>query len=255
MRSNKEFSPVSEPAILVIDDNFVIREALTDILSLLLKMIVVTAIDGYEGLQIIQQQSITLVILDLNMPGMNGEQVYENLQQIAPQVKVIISSSLSLTEAKSRFGERKLPAFLQKPYDIDTLLNVVQAELASVQVDSTFDKFLSLPQNRKNDAIDKRTKAKLNQSIVKHEASQQSTAQNLYFTVAQFKEQSMKLRDKSKRETIQGRSTYKTKEDFLHWLRKKTALKKQAEEEQIRQADPAIAWALMVWADDGGQGA
>ena len=253
MRSNKEFSSVNEPAILIIDDNFAIREALTDILNLFLKMPIITAIDGQQGLQVIQQQSIALVILDLNMPGMNGQQTYENLLQVAPQVKVIISSSVSLIEARSRFGERKLPAFLQKPYDMDTLLNVVQAELASVQVDSTFDQFLSLPQNGKNGAIDKRTKAERNRSIVEHEASQQSTAKNPYFTGSQFKEQSMKSEDKSKREAFQRRSTYKTKEDFLHWLRKKTALKKQAEEERIRQADPAISRALMVWADDGGQ--
>lgn len=144
---------VSEPAILIIDDNSAIREALTDILSLFLKMTTITAIDGYQGLQIIQQQSITLVILDLNMPGMNGEQTYENLQQIAPQVKVIISSSVSLTEARSRFGERKLPAFLQKPYNVDTLLSVVKAELASAQVDSISDKFLNLPQHGKDSAI------------------------------------------------------------------------------------------------------
>lgn len=62
----------------------------------------------------------------------------------------------------------------------------------------------------------------------------------------------MKPEDKSKRQATQARRTYKTKDDFLRWLRKQNALKKQAAEEQIRQADPVIARALMVWADDGG---
>jgi hypothetical protein len=62
----------------------------------------------------------------------------------------------------------------------------------------------------------------------------------------------MKPEDKSKRQTAQARRTYKTKDDFLRWLRKQNDLKKQAVEEQIWQADPAITWALMVWADDGG---
>lgn len=121
---------VSEPAILIIDDNSAIREALTDIISIFLKMTIYTAANGYAGLQIFQQRSIALVILDLNMPEMNGEQAYERLQQIAAQVKVIISSSLSLVEARLFLGERELPTFLQKPYDVDTLLNVLQAELA-----------------------------------------------------------------------------------------------------------------------------
>jgi DNA-binding NarL/FixJ family response regulator len=215
VRFNEEFSSVSEPAILI----------------------------------------IAQVILDLNIPGMNGEQTYENLRQIAPQVKVIISSSLSLTEARSRFGERELPTFLQKPYDVDTLLNVIQAEFASVQAGRKLDKFGSLPQSEKDGVSDKRAKAELNRSTVEHEASQQRTAPNPYFAVAQFKEQSMKPEDKSKRQIIRGRRTHKTKEDFLRWLRKKNALKKQAAEEQIRQADPATSRALMVWADDGGQAA
>ena len=118
-------------AILVIDDDTAIREALTDILSLLPEMPVYTAANGHEGLQVFQQQrqSITLILLDLNMPVMNGEQTYEKLQQIAPQVKVIVSSSLSPAEARLRFGEREMPTFLQKPYNIDTLFNVVQTEL------------------------------------------------------------------------------------------------------------------------------
>ena len=140
MRFNEEFSSVSEPAILI----------------------------------------IALVILDLNMPGMNSEQTYENLRQIVPQVKVIISSSLSLTEARSRFGERELPTFLQKPYDVDTLLSVIQAEFASIQAGSKLNKFDSLPQSEKDGVIDKRAKAELNQSMMDHEASasQQSAAPN-----------------------------------------------------------------------------
>lgn len=124
MSANKEFAFVSEPAILIIDDNFAIREALTDVLSLFLKM-----------------------------PGMNGQQTYENLLQIAPQVKVIISSSVSLIEARSRFGKRKFPIYLQKPYDLDALLNVVQAELAPAQINSVSNKFVSLPQNGNDSAI------------------------------------------------------------------------------------------------------
>jgi DNA-binding NarL/FixJ family response regulator len=61
---------------------------------------------------------------------MNGEQTYEKLQQIAPQTRVIVSSSLSQDEARLRFGERELPTYLQKPYDINTLFNTVQTELA-----------------------------------------------------------------------------------------------------------------------------
>jgi DNA-binding NarL/FixJ family response regulator len=47
----------------------------------------------------------------MNMPVMNGEQTYRKLQQIAPQVKVIISSSLSQAEVNQRLGNQEPPAF------------------------------------------------------------------------------------------------------------------------------------------------
>ncbi len=114
-------------AILVVDDNATIRKALTDIL-VSVAATVFTAANGQEGLEILQKEreNIALVLLDMNMPVMNGEQTYQKVQEIAPEVKVIVSSSLSPAEARSRFGEWELPAFLQKPYDMRTLLNLVQ---------------------------------------------------------------------------------------------------------------------------------
>ena len=114
--------------ILVIDDDMNIREALTDVFGVLTDATVYTAANGHEALQILQQyESIALVLLDMNMPVMNGEETYERLQQIAPAVRVIVSSSLSPDEARFRFGERELPVFLQKPYDVNKLLDVMQS--------------------------------------------------------------------------------------------------------------------------------
>lgn len=114
-------------AILVIDDDSAIRDALTDILGFLTEAPVYSAANGYEGLQILQQEEpeIALIFLDMNMPVMNGEETYDRLQQIAPDVKVIISSSLSLAEAQHRLGYNQPSAFLQKPFDIKTLLQTL----------------------------------------------------------------------------------------------------------------------------------
>jgi DNA-binding NarL/FixJ family response regulator len=66
------------------------------------------------------------------MPVMNGPPTYDQLQQFAPQVNVIVSSSLSLEEASSRFGEGKLPIFLQKPYGVEALLSLLQPLLDGI---------------------------------------------------------------------------------------------------------------------------
>lgn len=132
--SKEPANKLSEGSILVIDDNFAIREALLTILCLLPGMTVRTAANGREGLQIVQQHHIDLVVLDLNMPEMSGEQTCLSLLQNAPKVKVIISSSLSQHEAQLRFGERELPSYLRKPYEIDALLSIVQTEMVITSV-------------------------------------------------------------------------------------------------------------------------
>jgi two-component system, cell cycle sensor histidine kinase and response regulator CckA len=114
-------------AILIIDDDLGIREALTDILKFTTNRMVFTAANGSEGVEIVRDQrpNISLIILDMNMPLMNGEQTYAKLQQIAPEVKVIVSSSLSHAEVARRFAPHPLPPMLQKPYQVDILSSMV----------------------------------------------------------------------------------------------------------------------------------
>lgn len=121
-------------AVLVIDDDAAMREALIDVLSLLTLAAVYAAANGREGLQILQQQqNIALILLDMNMPVMNGEETYERVQQIAPETSVIISSSLSPAEVQSRFGKREMPLFLQKPYNVTGLLNIMQSVMVTTR--------------------------------------------------------------------------------------------------------------------------
>lgn len=129
MRSRDTFPTIStlEGAILVIDDDQAIREALMDILGLITVVTVYGAANGHEGLQFFQpvKQNIVLVFLDMNMPVMNGEETYARLQKIAPEVKVIISSSLSPEESRLRLGYHKPHAFLQKPFTVSTLFHTM----------------------------------------------------------------------------------------------------------------------------------
>lgn len=119
-------------AILIVDDNITIREALTDILDSIAPTIFAAA-NGQEGLEILRQQrqNIALVLLDMSMPVMNGEQTYEKMQKIAPDVKVIVLTSMSEAEVQYRVGYMEMPTYLQKPFDVSVLLNLVQTELAN----------------------------------------------------------------------------------------------------------------------------
>ena len=62
----------------------------------------------------------------------------------------------------------------------------------------------------------------------------------------------MKPVDKSNRDAARARQSFKTKDDFLRWLRKNNPRQKRLAQDEVTQADYAISQALMVWADDGG---
>jgi len=113
--------------VLVIDDEEDIRQ----IACLLLEDMgysVVTAEDGEHGLEVFQkyQQELVGVILDMTMPRMNGEECFHALQNIAPNVQVILSSGYSEEDATSCFQAKELAGFIQKPYQIDHFQKVVK---------------------------------------------------------------------------------------------------------------------------------
>jgi len=104
-------------AILVIDDEDVIRQTLRMMLTMM-GFTVLEAANGEEGLACFdaQHEAITLVILDMTMPGMSGDEVFTALQKISPDVQVLLSSGYSDVELKPRFEGRGLAGFLQKPF-------------------------------------------------------------------------------------------------------------------------------------------
>jgi YesN/AraC family two-component response regulator len=96
-------------------------------------MQVLTAANGREGIILFQQHqaNIGLVLLDMQMPVMSGEETFSVLRELQADVKVILSSGYSEIEALRRFNGRSINSFLQKPYDLDTLVTKVQAVLSS----------------------------------------------------------------------------------------------------------------------------
>ncbi|MCP4418395.1 MAG: response regulator, partial [Chloroflexi bacterium] len=117
--------------VLVIDDEEPIREAVSDILALE-DVQTITASDGLEGLALYRQhmEDIYLVILDMSMPGLDGEATLLRLREISSDVPVVLSSGYSESEISSRFTELEFVSFLPKPYRWDALVEAVQHHLS-----------------------------------------------------------------------------------------------------------------------------
>jgi len=87
----------------------------------------ITATDGRDALEKFRQHpDIDAVILDLTMPRMDGEQCFRELRLLNPAVKVIMSSGYSEQEVTQKFLGKGLAGFIQKPYKLSTLREVLQ---------------------------------------------------------------------------------------------------------------------------------
>ena len=111
---------------LVIDDEKTIRTLSENVLSRA-GMKVLTAENGSIGVEMFRQynQTLSVVVLDLQMPVMGGEEALKLLRQINPDVAVILSSGFDETEAQRRFSSLKPARFLQKPYTAERLVGAV----------------------------------------------------------------------------------------------------------------------------------
>ena len=73
---------------------------------------------------------VSLVLLDLTMPVMSGEQTLRELQTIRPTVRVLLTSGYNEVEAMQRFAGKGLAGFIQKPYTSLALAEKVKDALA-----------------------------------------------------------------------------------------------------------------------------
>jgi CheY-like chemotaxis protein len=130
-----ESSSTADGALLVIEDNANVREALTDALELE-GWRVIAASDGREGIELFRQHhsEVALLILDLLMPDLNGAQVLRAVRELDPRIKVIISSGYDESEGLRWLSDRdsvgRPTAFLHKPYTLESLLSLVRQVLA-----------------------------------------------------------------------------------------------------------------------------
>ena len=112
--------------VMLVDDDETIR-GIGTAMQEELGFEVITASDGREAVEIYSSTpGITLVILDLTMPHMDGEQCFRELRRLDPDVKVFMSSGYNEQEVTRRFIGKGLSGFLQKPYKLSTLQEVIR---------------------------------------------------------------------------------------------------------------------------------
>jgi PAS domain S-box-containing protein len=134
-------APLSRPAVvapdgssakprrtlLFIDDEPMLRSSIA---KLLRKKCfdVIEAEDGPSAVAAFAADpaAIDLILLDVTLPGMSGREVFDELYRVREDLKVILCTAYSQEAAIAEFGERKIRAFIRKPYRIDELVKVLE---------------------------------------------------------------------------------------------------------------------------------
>ena len=109
--------------VLVVDDQEIVR---TLVRAVLVRngLQVIEAEDGRECLDLYAQRGaeINLVLLDLTMPRLSGEEAFAGLRSANPEVKVLLMSGYDGRDTAARFVGKGLAGFLQKPFTSAELL-------------------------------------------------------------------------------------------------------------------------------------
>ena len=121
---------VQGETVLVVDDEQIVRRSAKAMLERYGYSVVV-AENGKEAVELyrVLADKIDLVLLDMTMPLMGGEEAFRQMKMIRGDVRVILSSGYNEVEAVRRFTGKGLAGFLQKPYSATTLAEKVRAVL------------------------------------------------------------------------------------------------------------------------------
>jgi len=111
--------------VLVVDDEKVVREGCRRVLTGN-DYEVLTAESGHSALEQLSKDSIDLILLDLKMPGISGEEVLETVQDSYPDIPVIIITGHGTIDTAVECMKKGAYDFITKPFQIDQFLLTIQ---------------------------------------------------------------------------------------------------------------------------------
>ncbi|HUH98495.1 MAG TPA: response regulator transcription factor [Anaerolineales bacterium] len=115
--------------LLVVDDENVARQSLTDILKLE-GYNVASAPNGQMAVEYVRTHPVDLMIVDLRMPGMDGLDVVQVVNQVAPDTEIVLLTAFASTDSAVRALRLRVHDYLTKPAAPAQVLASVKRGLA-----------------------------------------------------------------------------------------------------------------------------
>ncbi|MBN1265054.1 MAG: PAS domain S-box protein [Anaerolineales bacterium] len=130
-KSAVSFTNGNGEKVLIVEDDQAVRDAVGEVLSRL-NYSSILAESSTRAVEIYRQcwKEISIVLSDLVMPGLGGLELLKQLQEINPAVKMVVMSGYPLAENESIREEHTVAAWIQKPVQIQSVSEAIQAALA-----------------------------------------------------------------------------------------------------------------------------
>ena len=116
------------PVILVVDDAKTMRDALKGALTPA-GFDVIEAENGEQGLEMLNQHAIDLVISDLNMPGMDGLTMCSHIKELGRNTPIFMLTTQTSPDLKAKAKEYGVVAWIVKPHKDEVLLQGIRKVL------------------------------------------------------------------------------------------------------------------------------
>lgn len=145
--------------VLIVDDEKEFLQSLTKGLSAYDSQFkVVTASDGRKAVEVLNSQTVDLVVTDLKMPGMDGFELMAHMSDKFPLMPVIVMSAFASSAIEEKIKLAGGLKLLEKPLEFDELINAITSTLSSEKEEGNvsgfgMDGFLQLIEMEKKSCV------------------------------------------------------------------------------------------------------
>jgi putative two-component system response regulator len=120
---------MEQRAILVVEDTAAIAEIIETVLNDIPNYQATAVVNGADALAFVAEVAVDLVLLDINMPGLDGFAVHD-LLRARPETATVPILFMTAGRHDEEFARRGVRGHIKKPFDLDNLLVRVASALA-----------------------------------------------------------------------------------------------------------------------------
>ncbi|GAB1372682.1 hypothetical protein MASR1M45_27450 [Candidatus Kapaibacterium sp.] len=117
---------MNKQLVLIAEDDVVSSQFLKTVFNKL-GVDTLTASDGLETVEYVKKNpDITLVMMDIKMPGLDGLSATRQIKLIRPELKIIAQTAYALNSERAQFLSEGCDDYISKPIEIDLLMRMLK---------------------------------------------------------------------------------------------------------------------------------